>query len=278
MMPTRTSKLWLEAVLAERGDAQKAVVAVREQLEHGDHFARRVDKLVQKVCSPEDEAVAEKAVGFQAWAVKQFRPLVKQFFSSVPSDRTDEAALHKFRISGKELRYAMELLAAVLPNEVRTRHYPIIEALQDRLGEINDFATAKSWLRRKLDAKGDAPDAAAWNRLLVCEETLFNQACQAFQDWCTPQMLEELRDGLQALPGDSTTPPTSRKSPVCDTILARSPSVVSGLTALTVVNARTSGSETMTKARIVDELGEQELLLPDSGRTRLWLPTTEPSI
>ena len=66
------------------------------------------------------------------------------FFAAVPRDATDLAALHMFRIRGKELRYAMEVLAGAFSDEFRTRLYPIVESIQERLGEVNDLVTAKA--------------------------------------------------------------------------------------------------------------------------------------
>ena len=63
----------------------------------------------------------------------------------------------------------MELLAGAFPEQVRTALYPTIEALQDRLGEINDLATAKTRLQKKIAKADDAADVAAWRRLLTHE-------------------------------------------------------------------------------------------------------------
>jgi len=127
--------------------------------------------------------------------------VVEQFFRTVPSDMTDEAALHQFRIRGQELRYTMELLAGAFPDEFRTRLYPIIEVMQARPGELNDLATAKTRLQQKIEAAGCAAEAVSWRRLLASEQRQFDQAWQGFRDWCTPQRLQELRHGSETLPG-----------------------------------------------------------------------------
>ena len=50
--------------------------------------------------------------------------------------------LHAFRIEGKQLRYAMEIFAGAFPPAFRGELYPLVEQLQERLGKINDHATA----------------------------------------------------------------------------------------------------------------------------------------
>lgn len=207
---SRGAKRWLEDVRAERKKAQKAVVDVCKRLEHGRRFARRIDNLLQRVRSRGEEKAGAASSRFGDWAQERLCPVIEQFFRAVPSDMTDEAALHRFRIRGKELRYTMELLAGAFPDELRTRLYPIIEVMQARLGEINDLATAKTRLQQKIEAAGCAAEAVSWRRLLASEQRQFGLARQAFQDWCTPQMLQELRHGFETLPGRSIPPGEQR--------------------------------------------------------------------
>lgn len=46
--------------------------------------------------------------------------------------------LHQLRISGKRVRYAIEVFADLLPSEVRSTLYPMIENLQEILGDVQD--------------------------------------------------------------------------------------------------------------------------------------------
>lgn len=197
---SREVKRWLEEVRAERKEAQKALVDVCKRLEHGRRFARRIDKLLQRVRSRGEEKAGAASSRFGDRAQERLCPVVEQFFRTVPSDMTDEAALHQFRIRGKELRYTMELLAGAFPDEFRIRLYPIIEVMQARLGEINDLVTMKTRLQQKLKAASSAAEAVSWRRLLASEQSQLDQARQAFRDSCTPQRLQELRHGFAPLP------------------------------------------------------------------------------
>jgi CHAD domain-containing protein len=201
---SRATNRWLEAVRAERAEAQTAIVAVYERLCDGDRFKRRIDKLLERVHCRGERKTSSQAEPFGEWARAYFRPVVDRFFAAVPAEQTDEAALHQFRICGKQLRYNMELLAGAFPDEFRTRLYPTIEAMQDRLGEINDLATAKSRLREKIEAAGDRKEAASWRRLLTNEQVQLNMARQQFWEWCIPPMLRDLREGFETMLGDLT--------------------------------------------------------------------------
>jgi CHAD domain-containing protein len=204
--PGRGARRWLEEVRAERAEAQKALVAVHESLGRGDRFARRLDGLLRRVrCRGEGKAGAA-AAPFGDWAREHFRTAAGRFFGAVPADQADAAALHQLRIRGKELRYLMELLAGALPSPFRTRLYPTIEAMQDRLGEVNDLATAKARLQQKVEAASGSAEAASWRRLLGDEQAQLAQARQEFWAWCTPELLHDLRGGFEELLGEPTRP------------------------------------------------------------------------
>lgn len=200
----RWVKRWLESTLAERAEAQKLIVAVHKRLWREDRFPRRIDKFLERVRSRSEEKSLSEVDRFGVWAPTRLRPLVERFLASVPVAQADEAALHQFRIRGKQLRYAVEILAGAFAEEFRTRLYPAVEALQDRLGAINDLATAKARLLQKIEAEDDAKAAAGWRRLLADEQRRLDQARREFWDWFTPRMLRELRDGFEVMLGKPT--------------------------------------------------------------------------
>jgi CHAD domain-containing protein len=291
---SRETKRWLKAVRAERAEAQKAIVAVKDRLWREQRLARRIDKLLERVQSRDKEKAGAASGRFGDWAREHLRPLVEQFFGAIPSDRTDEAALHQLRIRGKELRYAIEFLASAFPDKLRTGLsptieamqnrlgaindllYPTIKAMQDRLGEINDLATVKARLGQQLEA-ASAADVASWRRLLANEQAQLDQARQKFWDWCTPQMLQALRDGFEAMLGGPTRASESHDRPLPVTASDPSQAPGPGTDALPGVGEGFPGSGTMRKAQLVSEPGEQELLLPawSIGHRQ---PTTEPRI
>jgi CHAD domain-containing protein len=58
------------------------------------------------------------------------------------SDLTDYERLHKVRIAGKRLRYALEVFADCFGPELRERLYPMVEEMQEILGRANDSHVA----------------------------------------------------------------------------------------------------------------------------------------
>jgi hypothetical protein len=114
------------------------------------------------------------------------------------------AALHAFRIRGKELRYSMELLAAAFPLRFREKLYPIIETLQDKLGEINDLVPAQMRLQQRIQMADDVAQVDRLKTLLAEENARLERSRRAFFQWFTPQFrvglcaqFKEIFGGLQ---------------------------------------------------------------------------------
>ncbi len=195
--PSRQVKRWLESTQSERIEAQTRIVAVHERLWRDDRFSHRIDKLLERVRARGEDNAGPAIDRFGDWARSRLRPMVERFFASIPDAQADEAALHQFRIRGKELRYAIEILAGAFADELRTQLYPAIEELQDRLGAINDLATARARLLRKIEETDDAKAVAGWRKLLVEEETHLEESRLEFEAWFTPLMIQDLREGFE---------------------------------------------------------------------------------
>ncbi|HLW64751.1 MAG TPA: CHAD domain-containing protein [Gemmataceae bacterium] len=108
----------------------------------------------------------------------------------IAADTGDYNHLHQIRISGKKLRYAMEIFADCFTPPFREKMYPAIEAMQELLGNANDSHVAQerlSDLRNPL--KLTCPDD--WSRLRPGIERLLQShrqrltaERQRFRRWC----------------------------------------------------------------------------------------------
>jgi CHAD domain-containing protein len=196
--PGRGTRRWLKTALAERAEAQGAIVAVYGRLRRDDRFARRISKLLERVASRGEER-GRPAPRFGGWARERLRGATLEFFAAAPADPNDAAALHQFRICGKQFRYVIELLAPAFPDRLRTQLYPVIEQMQDQLGDINDLVTAQAKLQEKIARASKPAEVNDWRRLLAAEQVQFEQARQLFWASHTPEMLKELRGSFEAL-------------------------------------------------------------------------------
>jgi len=152
-----------------------------------------MEKALQAIHYPGDED-GQSPPRFDDWARERLAPFLDAFFDAAPRDQADESGLHQFRIRGKRLRYVMEALQGAFSEEFRTLLYPVIQELQDRLGEINDLAMARARLQEKIRKARRPGKADMWRRLLLEEDAQSRKARESFWQWCTPAMLLDLKE------------------------------------------------------------------------------------
>jgi CHAD domain-containing protein len=204
--PHQGQRRLLDHVWAQRAQAQRRIIDLHGQLTRGQRLARRIDQLLLRVRPRGKHKTQLKELSFGPWAHDRLRSVVEKFFRAAPGEGRDGTALHRFRIRGKVLRYTMELVRGAFPLELREKLYPVIETLQDRLGEINDHVTAMARLRQRLQNVQDDGQKQHLLQLLVEERTSFARSRQAFFQWWARQQAN-LRAGFQQL----LTEPTSQQ-------------------------------------------------------------------
>jgi len=115
--------------------------------------------------------------------------LLAAFDAAIVDASDDLEHLHRVRILGKRVRYAMEIFADCFVAQFRHELYPAVEQVQEILGGINDSRTATQRLGNLADElrAGRAPD---WRRygmgieqLLKHHQTRIPELQQQFNAW-----------------------------------------------------------------------------------------------
>jgi CHAD domain-containing protein len=188
-------------ILAEIGGAraavQPAITRLAKRMSRRDRLVRKTAKLVEGIGAPQGSDQMGLGGCFRDWARARLADAVAGFFAAQPPDHADLASLHKFRIRGKALRYAVELLAPAFGNELRTTHYPVIEELQERLGKINDRATARNQLLEWAAELQDFDQHGLFCEAADLEMAQLIDELAAFSQWWTPQRRQQLAEGLR---------------------------------------------------------------------------------
>lgn len=195
--PDPDNRLWLETVRADRLEAQKSVISLFKRLKRVDGFDERVRKLLKSIRKKSQTSNSGSTDRFGKFASRKLTSAVNGFFDAIPADSRDQTALHRFRIAGKQLRYTLELLIAVVPERFRTEACPAIQELQDRLGRINDSATSLKWLKDQHDRADGDERAAAWKRLIDRERAKMEDDGHQFQLWFSSQVEDQLKNALK---------------------------------------------------------------------------------
>jgi CHAD domain-containing protein len=194
----------LALVANARAAAKPKIMAVADRCEEENRFRRKMYGLLTGV-RPRGKRQKTQDVSFHNWAETQLAQAAECFFAALPNQNSDLSALHQFRIRGKQLRYSFELLASAFGPELRETQYPIVQELQEQLGQINDCVAADARLRR-WRRKIDAPaDLEVVDRLIVRQRVMLDESLAEYRAWWTPERSESLRQGLAALVGIGET-------------------------------------------------------------------------
>lgn len=128
------------------------------------------------------------------YGVEAVRAAYEPFIQLAKFDNPTPTELHQLRIAGKRLRYSLEIFHGIFFDEMREEIYPLIEELQERLGTINDHATAQalfqSWLG---EMPADELSASVAKRVVKEHKSLQRQRDRFLEWWGT-----ERRDRIDA--------------------------------------------------------------------------------
>lgn len=164
----------LERLELERTEAQAHAVAALDS----DRYLALLDRLVDASHSPRvlgdaDEPAIDVVPHLAAAAFTKLRKAVGKLDKHPTAD-----ALHALRIKAKRARYAVDVAVPVVGDQAKATA-KAIGGLQDVLGDHQDCAVAKAWLRAALD--GASPTQAFAIGLLVADQD--RQAEQLRRHW-----------------------------------------------------------------------------------------------
>ncbi len=201
-----------EALLADvaeqRDAAQPAINDVRDSACREDRMRQKTAKLLEGLANKGKKKHADRHQPFGDWARPQLQATAERFFAAMPSDDSDLKALHQFRIRGKALRYAMELLSPAFGPEMRGEYYPIVEELQEQLGQVNDHVAGEQRLRDWSDATDDPERQSLLGECIEREREQLAEALDRFRGWWTPERADALRKGLVGERSEAGPSPT----------------------------------------------------------------------
>lgn len=134
---------------------------------------------------------------FADYARARFKPLVSRFFDKADRRLRDDDDVHRLRIAGKKLRYALEIFAPVLPQRSRVRCQDALERLQETLGEFTDHASAADRFRRLARDGRTGLDRRAIDDMRRRESALAADARKAFVKWWDGTRRRDLRRTIE---------------------------------------------------------------------------------
>jgi CHAD domain-containing protein len=195
----------IDRIHEERGQAQKRLVLERKRLKRAD-FESAAQGMLKRVhwrgSQPEPL--------FRDVALQSFHTAIDKFLQAATADLSELSLLHEMRLAGKRLRYAMELLAGVFEPAFKSRLYPAVQEIQDKLGHVNDHVTAATLLSQ-WSAEASVTESGLLAQLAAEERGFAEATRRQFQQWWTPQRIEELRREAARM---KVVDPAERRLPV----------------------------------------------------------------
>ena len=181
----------LVAMLSRKRDVSRLPIReVREKLVVAD-WTGRTERLVEGISRRRGR------IPFGRYARLRFKPLMERFFTRADRKLRDADEIHRLRIEGKKLRYALEIFAGVFPARVRTRCQDSLERLQRTLGEFTDHAAAADRFRRWSREDGAGAEREALMALRKAEDALAEKARRAFGKWWNAERRRQLRRAFE---------------------------------------------------------------------------------
>lgn len=189
-LPPDRAVVLLEHVDHRRRAAQRPIEAIFARLV-GKRFPRRTSKFLRRVRQNGGEG--SSATQFGCLAQSALGRLVVPYLAAAAVPLIDGDALHAFRIQGKRVRYAMEIFAGAFDAPFRHELYPVVAALQERLGAINDHVVAQAYLVGWREEAESCAIRQAMEFGTHFEQQALEASRGEFLAWWTPERQEDLR-------------------------------------------------------------------------------------
>lgn len=151
--------------------ATKILCGVRPRRAEAEHLLEPLDKFVRR----------------------RLRFVQREFFNGVEIATRNSTRLHAFRLRAKKLRDWLELLSPGLPAGTCHEAIKTTKKLSQRLGEINDHATAEILLCGWRQGLGERSAARALKRICKSERESLQQSLDSFSRWWSKRRLKRLR-------------------------------------------------------------------------------------
>ena len=179
----------------QRENAQEDLIQAAEKSQSGK-LKKALQSTLESLGQDDREAHQLSFVQFGRGALQAAS---QDVFQLTGVSQPTVAQLHQLRIAGKRLRYSIELFHGAFAPEMRADIYPLVEKLQDRLGRLNDHATAQAMFQRWLADLPPGERAAYLARRIVAEYDAALEVRRDFLEWWTTQQVATLESRLSAL-------------------------------------------------------------------------------
>jgi CHAD domain-containing protein len=191
-------KTALRALKQSRRHARKRLKKLRRHLRHGNRLRLQIAKLLAKIAWPQRRS-RDSTPPFAALCRHHVKIVSSEFLKQANSNLHDFDNLHQLRIAGKQLRYALELVASSVPARPLLQLYRALNAIQDRLGLVCDERAILDSLQTWLDDTTSKKLCQRLEILLQAQDRRYQSAYKKLLRWWSAKLLRRLRQLCKAV-------------------------------------------------------------------------------
>lgn len=160
----------------ERLVIQAPLLVLFQCLERKDYLKKQMSQLLEEI---QHSKKKHNTTTFSKWKKRRLQKKLENLWKIAPTRKASLAALHRFRIRVKELRYMIELFGEAIPFEIQKKIYPKLKTFQKKLGRIHDFVMLQRNIQQQLTA-ASAADSILLRKMFIENKRALANACTAF--------------------------------------------------------------------------------------------------
>ena len=184
LVESPSSKDLLKRLRQDRSKAQSPIVKTYKRLGPTKILRDNCRDLIKGI-SHADQSDSQV---FSTWSKKQLAKQVSTYFDQPHPTVSNYKNLHRFRIATKKFRYTLSILKRGFRRNSFSKFLPVINRLQDVLGEINDHHTSISRIEM-MEADGLTFD----DDIKQSKDHGLDKATRKFEKWWTKKESRLLR-------------------------------------------------------------------------------------
>lgn len=183
-------------ITRRRRKAQRPLLALHKKMGSRHQFERRIQKLLSGTI----RRASDSDRSLKRWAKARVAKTANDFFEAAPATPAPSPnELHRFRVRGKDLRYALELFSDVMPAKMRKSIYRDATQLQERLGQVCDHDNACQRLEAWSEETTSIRESVRLRKLAAKEHKALDASMAEFASWWTPARSGRMRRKLSEI-------------------------------------------------------------------------------
>ena len=188
------NRKFMQFLLQEREASQLPIQEIYFSLKKGKILRNLYKAIEHKLRSQKSVTKKDQSISFEELAKTNLQVLSANFFDSMLLSHTKPEELHKTRIHGKRLRYALEIARPALPAKIRKDVYKDVSDILILYGNFNDSHVFQEHLQDWIRSCSDIDLICLFQELYYKENAEKKKVMQCINESNSFQQVYEIRE------------------------------------------------------------------------------------